>query len=101
MWNKTTRGRMVALEKKTKRYPSDLTDEEWDTLQILLPQPSGRGRKRTTDLREVINALRYMKARIAAFSALPVASLDRSSLATRLREIGRAEGATRLRPDVA
>ena len=48
-----------------------------------------------------INALRYMKARIAAFSALPVASLDRSSLATRLREIGRAEGATRLRPDVA
>lgn len=48
-----------------------------------------------------IDALRYMKARIAAFSALPVASLDRSSLATRLREIGRGEGATRPRPDVA
>ena len=26
---------MVALEKKTKRYPSDLTDEEWDTLQVV------------------------------------------------------------------
>jgi len=48
-----------------------------------------------------IAALRYMKARIAAFSALPIASLDRMSLATRLREIGRAEGATRPRPDVA
>ena len=48
-----------------------------------------------------VNALRYMKARIAAFSSLPVASLDRSSLATKLREIGQAEGATRPRPDVA
>lgn len=48
-----------------------------------------------------INALRYMKARIASFAALPIASLDRLSLATRLREIGRAEGATRLRPDMA
>ncbi|MDX2101832.1 MAG: IS5/IS1182 family transposase, partial [Alphaproteobacteria bacterium] len=28
MWNTSTRGRMAALEKKTKRYPSDLTDEE-------------------------------------------------------------------------
>lgn len=49
----------------------------------------------------LVNALRYMKARIAAFSSLPVASLDRSSLATKLREIGQAEGATRPRPDVA
>ncbi|QFG38679.1 arsenate reductase ArsC [Paracoccus pantotrophus] len=54
-------------------------------------------------LREMsfINALRYMKARIAAFTALPIASLDRMSLATRLCDIGRAEGATRPRPDVA
>jgi hypothetical protein len=26
MWNTATRGRMVAIEKKTKRYPSDLTE---------------------------------------------------------------------------
>jgi len=48
-----------------------------------------------------INTLSYMKARIAAFAALPLASLDRLSLVTRLREIGQAEGATRPRPDVA
>lgn len=42
-----------------------------------------------------IAALRYLKARIAAFFALPVASLDRANLATRLREIGRAKDATR------
>jgi putative transposase len=60
MWNTATRGRMVAIEKKTKRYPSDLTDEEWGALDGLLPQPATRGRKRTTDLREVVNALCYM-----------------------------------------
>lgn len=60
MWNTATRARMVAIEKKTKRYPSDLTDEEWVALEVFLPQPSKRGRKRTTDLREVVNALRYM-----------------------------------------
>ena len=60
MWNTATRGRMVAIEKKTKRYPSDLTDLEWGALDGLLPQPATRGRKRTTDLREVVNALGYM-----------------------------------------
>lgn len=48
-----------------------------------------------------ILALRYLRARIAAFASLPVASLDRTSLAARLREIGQAEGVTTSRPDVA
>ncbi|MFG6084081.1 arsenate reductase ArsC [Paracoccus litorisediminis] len=48
-----------------------------------------------------IETLRYMKLRIAAFAALPVASLDRLSLAAQLHEIGRSEGATRHRPNVA
>jgi putative transposase len=29
MWTPATRGRMAEIEKKTKRYPTDLTDEEW------------------------------------------------------------------------
>jgi transposase len=33
---------MVRIEKKTKRYPSDLTDEEWDALEPFLPQPAKR-----------------------------------------------------------
>jgi hypothetical protein len=44
MWNTETRARLVAIEKKTKRYPSDLTDEEWVALEIFLPQPSKRTR---------------------------------------------------------
>ena len=72
MWNTSTRSRMAAIEKKTKRYPSDLTDEEWGALEPLLPQPSGRGRKRTTDLREVVNALRYMVRSGCEWRMLPI-----------------------------
>ncbi|HXV29241.1 MAG TPA: arsenate reductase ArsC, partial [Sinorhizobium sp.] len=35
---------------------------------------------------------RYMKLRIAAFAALPVESLERISLTSRLREIGQMDG---------
>lgn len=48
-----------------------------------------------------VAALRYLKNRIAAFTSLPLQSIDRLSLGTRLRDIGRGEGATTSRPDVA
>jgi protein-tyrosine-phosphatase len=48
-----------------------------------------------------VAAFRYLKNRIAAFTSLPLESIDRLSLGTRLRNIGRGEGATSLRPDVA
>lgn len=38
----------------------------------MLPQPSGRWRKRTTDLREVVNALRYMVRSGCEWRMLPV-----------------------------
>jgi protein-tyrosine-phosphatase len=41
-----------------------------------------------------VAAFRYLKNRIAAFTSLPLASIDRLSLGTRLRDIGRIEGAT-------
>jgi arsenate reductase len=48
-----------------------------------------------------VAAFRYLKNRIAAFTSLPLESIDRLSLGTRLRDIGRGEGATTRRPDVA
>lgn len=45
--------------------------------------------------------LRYMKLRIAAFAALPVESLERMSLTSKLHEIGRMEGTTSTGPDIA
>jgi hypothetical protein len=51
---------MADIEKKTKRYPTDLTDEEWSQIEPLLPKPAKTGRRRTVDLREVVNAIRYL-----------------------------------------
>jgi arsenate reductase (thioredoxin) len=48
-----------------------------------------------------VAAHRYLRNRIAAFTNLPLQSIDRLSLGTKLRDIGRGQGATTLRPDVA
>jgi arsenate reductase len=41
-----------------------------------------------------VAALRFLKNRITIFTSLPLRSIDRLSLGTRLRDIGRIEGAT-------
>ena len=51
---------MAEYEKRAKRYPTDLTDGEWETIRSFLPVPPKRGRTPSTDLREVSNALRYL-----------------------------------------
>ena len=43
-----------------------------------------------------VTALKYLKNRIGAFLALPVADIDRMTLGSRLREIGRLDGASPL-----
>lgn len=58
MWTQANRGRMADIEKKTKRYPTDLTDEEWGRITPYLPKPGKKGRKPDVDLREVLNAIR-------------------------------------------
>lgn len=51
--------------------------------------------------RAFVTAFRYMKQRIATFTALPFEGLERASLTAKLREIGHAEGASSPRPNVA
>ena len=51
---------MAGIERKTKRYPSDLTDEEWARIAPLLANLAERGRKPGVDMREVLNAIRYL-----------------------------------------
>src|SRR5215217_2507343 len=51
--------------------------------------------------RAFVQAAKYLKTRISLFLNLPFASLDKLSLASRLREIGLAEGATSRRSKVA
>lgn len=71
MWTETNRSRMAGLEKKTKRYPSDLTDEEWDRLLPFMPEGAQRGRKPGVDPREVMNAIRYLVRSGCSWRMLP------------------------------
>jgi transposase len=41
-------------------YPTDLTDEQWDIIKTLMPEPKLRGRRVEVDLREVVNAIFYI-----------------------------------------
>jgi transposase len=71
MWKKEHRERQASMAAKTKRYPSDLTDVEWAAMEGLLPKPAQRGRRRKADLREVINALRYLVRSGCGWRMLP------------------------------
>jgi transposase len=42
------------------RYPTDLTDTEWAVLAPLIPAAKAGGRPRTSDMREVVNAIFYV-----------------------------------------
>ncbi len=54
-------------------YPSDLTDAQWALLEPLLRErdPVGPGRPATVDLREVVNALLYIKQTGCPWRYLP------------------------------
>src|SRR5512135_1775101 len=45
---------------KPKRYPSDLTRDQWRKLKRLLPKAQPGGRPRSVNLREVLNGVSYI-----------------------------------------
>jgi transposase len=63
---------MAQIEKKTKRYPSDLTDEEWSAVESFMPKAGLTGSPRRTDLREVLNAIRYLVRSGCEWRMLPI-----------------------------
>jgi len=56
---------------KKQRYKSDLTDKQWKLIDPILPPESPFGRPRTTDLREVMNALLYISRTGCQWDMLP------------------------------
>jgi len=54
-----------------REYPSDISDEEWAILEPLIPPAKPGGRPRTTNMREVINALFYLDRTGGQWRALP------------------------------
>ena len=63
---------MAKIAKKTKCYPSDMTDEEWEVIAPLMPKPGRRGRPREVEFREVINAVRYLVRSGCGWRMLPI-----------------------------
>ena len=57
MWTDSARRQYQRLG---HRYASDLTDEEFALISPMLPPAKGGGRRRTTALREVLNAILYL-----------------------------------------
>lgn len=56
-WTKITRAK---YRREGLRYASDTTDAEWAVLEPQLPPPAGCGRKRRTQLRDVVDAIFYL-----------------------------------------
>lgn len=54
-----------------KPYPSDLTDAQWELMQIMIPEAKPGGRPRSVDMREVINALLYLNRSGCQWDMLP------------------------------
>jgi putative transposase len=55
----------------TKRYPSDMTDEQWEIIKGLIPPKKGRGRPRTVDLRRVVDGIFYILRSGCQYRMLP------------------------------
>ncbi len=55
-----------------KRYPSDLTDLQWDNISHLFPSGDGSGgRPRTYPVREIVQAIFYLARSGCAWRMLP------------------------------
>jgi putative transposase len=54
-----------------KPYPSDLTNDQWAILKPLIPPAKTGGRRRTVDMREVMNAIFYVLKSGCQWDMLP------------------------------
>jgi transposase len=68
MWTTENRRR---YDRDHLRYPSDLTDEEWDCIRLLIPRAKHGGRKRSVNIREVVNGLMYVLSTGCQWRSLP------------------------------
>ena len=63
-----------------KRYPTDLTDEQWELLEVVIPPAKCGGRPRAVDMREVVNAIFYLNRAGCQWDMLPHDLLPKSTV---------------------
>ena len=67
-WRETAR---EEYRRESGRYASDMTDREWALIEPFMPPARRHGRPRTTDLREVVNAVLYIATSGCQWRMLP------------------------------
>jgi transposase len=60
-----------SADRRGLRYPSDLSDAEWALVAPLIPPARRGGRRRSVDLREVLNTIFYVLSTGCQWNALP------------------------------
>ena len=60
-----------AADRRGLRYPSDLTDDEWAIVAPMIPPGRHGGRKRSVNVREVLNGIFYVLWTGCQWKALP------------------------------
>ena len=68
MWKPEHR---AAADRSGLRYPSDLTDAEWLLVEPMIPPARHGGRRRSVNVREVLNAIFYILWTGCQWKALP------------------------------
>ena len=59
------------MNQEARQYPSDLTNQQWEIIKVYVPAARVGGRKRTTDVRRVIDAILYLIRTGCAWRYLP------------------------------
>src|SRR2546430_9437259 len=68
MWTPEHR---LAADRSGLGYPSDLTDAEWAMVEPMIPPARHGGRKRSVNVREVLNGIFYIPWTGCQWKALP------------------------------
>ena len=68
MWTPENR---KLYDRSDLRYPSDVTDEEWELIKPQIAPAKRGGRKRSVDEREIVNAIMYVLSTGCQWRALP------------------------------
>ena len=68
MWQSAHR---KTADRRGLRYPSDLTDDEWDLIGPMIPPEKRGGRHRTTSVRALLDGIFYVLSTGCQWGALP------------------------------
>ena len=77
MWTSENRPQ---YNRDKRRYPSDVTDDEWRYIECLIPSAKHGGRDRAVNVREVVNGIVYVLGTGCQWRYIPEDLPPRSTL---------------------